>query len=39
MAQDNVGMWMFHGHLSDHMSGGMMTDYEVLPSPTGHTEG
>ena len=28
---DNVGTWMFHCHLSDHTSGGMMTDYEVLP--------
>jgi len=30
MVPDNVGT-MFHCHLSDHMSGGMMTDYEVLP--------
>jgi FtsP/CotA-like multicopper oxidase with cupredoxin domain len=31
MTPDNVGTWMFHCHLSDHMKGGMMTDYEVLP--------
>jgi len=31
MLPDNVGTWMFHCHLSDHMSGGMMTDYIVLP--------
>jgi hephaestin len=31
MVPDNVGIWMFHCHLSDHMAGGMMTDYEVLP--------
>jgi manganese oxidase len=31
MVPDNVGIWMFHCHLSDHMKGGMMTDYEVLP--------
>ena len=31
MVPDNVGTWMFHCHVSDHMKGGMMTDYEVLP--------
>lgn len=31
MTPDNAGTWMFHRHLSDHMKGGMMTDYEVLP--------
>ena len=31
MVLDNVGTCMFHCHLSDHMSGGMMTEYEVLP--------
>jgi FtsP/CotA-like multicopper oxidase with cupredoxin domain len=31
MTPDNVGTWMFHCHLSDHMAGGMMTSYEVLP--------
>jgi len=31
MIPDNVGTWMFHCHLSDHMKGGMMTDYQVLP--------
>ena len=31
MMADNIGTWMFHCHLSDHKSGGMMTTYEVLP--------
>ena len=31
MVPDNVGTWMFHCHLSDHLTGGMMTDYVVLP--------
>ena len=31
MVPDNVGTWMFHCHLSDHLTGGMMTNYEVLP--------
>jgi manganese oxidase len=31
MTPDNIGTWMFHCHLSDHMAGGMMTSYEVLP--------
>jgi FtsP/CotA-like multicopper oxidase with cupredoxin domain len=31
MTPDNVGTWMFHCHLSDHLKGGMMTNYEVLP--------
>jgi hephaestin len=31
MVSDNVGRWMFHCHLSDHMSRGVMTDYGVLP--------
>jgi len=31
MTPDNVGTWMFHCHVSDHMKAGMMTDYEVLP--------
>lgn len=31
MIPDNVGTRMFHCHLSDHLKGGMMTDYQVLP--------
>ena len=31
MVPDNVGTWMFHCHLSDHLTGGMMSTYEVLP--------
>jgi FtsP/CotA-like multicopper oxidase with cupredoxin domain len=34
MDPDNLGTWMFPCHLSDYMSGGMMTDYEVLPDPS-----
>ena len=29
MRPDNVGMWLFHCHVSDHMAGGMMTRYTV----------
>jgi hypothetical protein len=31
MVPDNPGIWMFHCHISDHMAGGMMTRYQVLP--------
>lgn len=31
MLPDNVGIWLFHCHVSDHMMGGMMTRYQVLP--------
>jgi hephaestin len=30
MFPDNPGIWMFHCHVSDHMTGGMMTHYQVL---------
>ncbi len=29
MVPDNVGMWMFHCHVDDHMESGMMAMYEV----------
>jgi hephaestin len=31
MVPDNVGTWMYHCHVSDHMEAGMMTMYQVLP--------
>jgi len=31
MAPDNPGIWLFHCHVSDHMAGGMVTRYQVLP--------
>jgi len=31
MVPDNPGIWLFHCHVSDHMMGGMMTRYKVLP--------
>lgn len=31
MVPDNVGIWLFHCHVSDHMMGGMLTRYEVKP--------
>jgi FtsP/CotA-like multicopper oxidase with cupredoxin domain len=29
MQPDNVGTWLFHCHVTDHMAGGMMTRYTV----------
>jgi manganese oxidase len=29
MIPDNVGIWLFHCHVSDHMQGGMVTRYDV----------
>lgn len=29
MRPDNVGTWLFHCHVTDHMDGGMMTRYTV----------
>jgi hephaestin len=29
MQPENVGTWMFHCHVTDHMAGGMMTRYTV----------
>jgi FtsP/CotA-like multicopper oxidase with cupredoxin domain len=31
MVPDNVGIWLFHCHVSDHMAGGMVARYEVRP--------
>jgi FtsP/CotA-like multicopper oxidase with cupredoxin domain len=31
MVPDNVGTWMYHCHISEHMEAGMMTMYQVLP--------
>lgn len=31
MVPDDPGTWMFHCHVSDHMHGGMVTLYRVLP--------
>jgi hephaestin len=31
MVPDNVGTWMYHCHISDHMQAGMMALYQVLP--------
>jgi manganese oxidase len=30
MRPDNVGTWLFHCHVTDHMAGGMMTRYTVM---------
>ena len=31
MVPDDPGIWLFHCHLSDHMEGGMVARYQVLP--------
>ena len=31
MMPDNIGTWMYHCHVSDHMEAGMMAMYQVLP--------
>jgi FtsP/CotA-like multicopper oxidase with cupredoxin domain len=31
MVPDDVGTWLTHCHLSDHMEGGMMARYQVVP--------
>ena len=31
MIPDNPGIWLFHCHISDHMAGGMVARYQVLP--------
>jgi len=31
MVPDNVGMWMFHCHVDEHMEAGMTAMYQVLP--------
>jgi hephaestin len=31
MVPDNLGIWLFHCHVSDHMAGGMVARYEIQP--------
>jgi FtsP/CotA-like multicopper oxidase with cupredoxin domain len=31
MKPDNVGTWLFHCHVNDHIRAGMLTRYQVLP--------
>jgi FtsP/CotA-like multicopper oxidase with cupredoxin domain len=31
MVPDAAGIWLFHCHLSEHMQGGMVAKYDVLP--------
>jgi manganese oxidase len=31
MVPDDPGLWLFHCHVSDHMDGGMVARYQVLP--------
>ena len=31
MVPDNLGMWMFHCHVDEHMEAGMTAMYEVMP--------
>ncbi len=31
MVPDDPGTWLFHCHVSDHMEGGMVAKYRVLP--------
>ena len=31
MVPDDPGLWLFHCHVSDHMEGGMVARYRVLP--------
>jgi hephaestin len=31
MVPDNVGTWLFHCHVNDHILAGMLTRYQVLP--------
>jgi len=33
MYTSNIGSWMFHCHVNDHVAGGMVTTYEVVPNP------
>ncbi|MDO8732641.1 MAG: multicopper oxidase domain-containing protein [Actinomycetota bacterium] len=32
MTPDNAGIWLFHCHVNDHITAGMLTRYQVLPS-------
>jgi hephaestin len=31
MEPDNVGTWLFHCHVNDHINAGMLTRFRVLP--------
>jgi FtsP/CotA-like multicopper oxidase with cupredoxin domain len=31
MQPDNVGTWLFHCHVNDHISAGMLSLYTVMP--------
>jgi hephaestin len=31
MVPDDVGIWLFHCHVNDHLTAGMVTRYQVLP--------
>jgi manganese oxidase len=31
MVPDDVGIWLFHCHVNDHIKAGMLTRYQVLP--------
>jgi manganese oxidase len=33
MVPDNPGTWLFHCHVNDHITAGMVTRYQVLPRP------
>jgi manganese oxidase len=35
MKADNPGEWMFHCHVVDHIAGGMLTSYQILPAGGG----
>jgi len=30
MVPDNVGIWLFHCHVNDHIRAGMLTRYQVV---------
>lgn len=31
MVPDNIGTWLFHCHVNDHITAGMITRYRVVP--------
>ena len=31
MVPDNIGIWLFHCHVNDHIIAGMINRYQVLP--------
>lgn len=35
MTPDNPGIWLFHCHVNEHILGGMLTRYQVLPAKGG----